>query len=187
VQSLHPYCTDASKVEAPEDLLGFWQPVVLPDTGDDEDALDVKPWRFSKDKVLTHDEENVPSHLDVVFFRLDGVLYADFTAGDPAKEDKAPNGYWVSNVMPMHTLGKVVLAGDRLEFRFMDYGWLTKAVEARDVMLPVIERKDEVTLFTATPEEWEAFLKVHGKDPGLFVSDKMVFRRAHGPEAERQE
>lgn len=175
VQSFHPYCTEASKVETPEAIVGLWKPVKL--TGNKEDLEEITAWRFSKDSVLTHNKENVPSLLDTTFFKIDGELYCDFTAADPAKNKPMANDYWVLNVTPVHTLCKVALKGDRLALSPLDYSWLEKAVKAKEVSLPVLKRKGGLYLYTATPEQWEAFLKEHGKNEEVFSDEMFVFTR----------
>jgi hypothetical protein len=81
------------------------------------------------------------------------------------------------NTLPVHTLCKVELEGDRLTLKPISYSWMETAIEEKKVSLPYMVGKDLI-FFTATPEQWEAFLKEHGKDPEVFPEeDDFVFTR----------
>jgi len=177
VQSFHPFYTEESKVDAPGGIIGQWKPVRLGDTDEEKTkTANVKPWVFSKDDLQTYDKKNVASTVETQFFKLDGVLYCDFTARGSPEQFEA-NIYWTVNIVPVHTLCKVELEGDRLTLKPVSYSWMKNAAEEKKLSLPYVAGED-LMLFTATPEQWEAFLKEHGKDPEVFPEeDDFVFTR----------
>jgi len=183
VQSIHPFCTEASKIDTPEAILGRWQPVKLVDELEEEDRQKMKPWVFTKGTLTTTDTRGVSSPLRTVFFRIGGELYCDFTAVDPDQLEVKANEYWHYVVTPVHALCKVTLAGDRLTFTPMDYSWFEQARKDGKQTVPFILRGDDFMTFTATPKQWEAFLKRHGKDPKLFSeADNFIFTKLKPPE-----
>lgn len=172
VQSIHPFYTDAARVKMPE-VLGEWDLVAA--TGEDLSTNGVKPWVFSEGdenrySILVHDKENAAAQIKAVFFKAGEQVFCDFTAGALPDEMKL-NTYWVFNVRAVHTVYRADLGGDELKLIPLDFQWVTKAIENKELDLPHIKEEGNdkaIPLFTATPAEWGTFLKAHGASTNAF-------------------
>ncbi|MBN1256716.1 MAG: hypothetical protein JXA52_03310 [Planctomycetes bacterium] len=184
VQSINPYCTDESVIEPPADLLGEWQPVI-PDEAQ-ATTPPQKSWTFEKQKILTYGENDIPAWLDSWYFKIDGQLYLDTRASEP--DEKQMNGWYFFHVTPVHVLSKVELKGDMLEISPLSYDWMKQAVQDNKIVVTHVEKESRPNLeesfilsaikfqgdylFTASPQEWEAFLEKYAEEPGVFPSQE---------------
>lgn len=167
VQSYCPFYTAETKCDAPKELVGEWKCSNL--TNDKKKNDKIRPWVFSNDKVQTYDANNVPSTLNTVFFKVDGELYCDLTAGEPETKG-AFNSFWLMQFTPIHTLCKIEINGNRLVCKPLDSKWLSNAIDKKKVSIPRLASKEvkKRMLYTATPEQWQVFLKKYGKTKGVF-------------------
>lgn len=113
---------------------------------------------------------------------------ADFTVrlmklGDDYYMDFFPKSFMNSDnlflnlhVKPTHSLAKVTITKERLEFRMLSYGWITNHLENGKDKLSHIKADDLVTL-TATTDEIQAFILKHQNEPGFFDDPIVVNRK----------
>jgi hypothetical protein len=172
VQSINPFAPDNVQVAVPE-LTGEW--TLVTKQGDDVDGKNIKPWVFSKEKIVAFDENNVPSPLEVHYFRVGNTLLCQSTIGDP---DEAKIGvYWAIHTIPAFTLCKVEVKGDEAHFLPLDYKVLMQNINDGKVILPNVDYQNAV-LFTATTAQWTALLKQYAAKPETFnQEDAFVFKR----------
>ena len=104
-----------------------------------------------------------------MFFKIGEMTFCDFYAGDLV--DNGVNEFWAMNVHPVHTVTRAEFKGDVLTFKPLDAEWVAKGLEIRELKVPYLKPKDpehELVLFTATPQEWEGFLKQYGSTTNAF-------------------
>ena len=178
VHSLEPFFTAENKIEMPASIVGEWLPVTL--EGDDVSGKGLTSWKFGNDSVLCYDKKNLSGNIDVIFFKVNNGLFCDTQAGSP--DNTVINQYWIFHLYSFHTLCKVVQKDDTLTFIPLNLTWIDEKVRSGTVEVPFIEWKNEETiLFTASPEQWEGFIKEHGSDPELFSREHMfVLKRKKG-------
>jgi hypothetical protein len=177
VQSFYPFYTEKSKVALPQ-LNGEWDAVVA--FGENQDATNVPPWQISGDQITAFDpDSSQPSRIHVVFFKVGGQLFCDSMAGK--LDDKQVPWYWVWHVCPVHTVTKVEMIGNVLIFRPLDLDWLTDGVAKGKLSLLHIARAepDNRPLFTASPSDWEKFLKKYANDTDAFPTNHVYVLKRH--------
>lgn len=186
VQSLQPFYTDESKVKVPE-LKGEWK--LVTDWGRDVSGTEIKPWVLGEDQVTTYNESNETAQIQMVYFKMGETLYCDSGAGDPGKTAKI-NEYWVWHFVSAHTLWKVELKEDVVRFLPMDLDWMKDAMQNGRILVPPHfdrDDKQEWPVFSATPGEWQDFLKSHGADPGVFSTNNVYVLKKLKPAAAPKE
>lgn len=104
------------------------------------------------------------------FFTVDGQIFLDTTAGKIGKEDLDIN--WRAHLVPVHLLFKVELGKRKLSLHPLDDKRIAALVESKEADLPhaIAGEKGKDLLFTATPEQWMAFLRRSWRDPKLWSS-----------------
>ncbi len=174
VQSLNPFYTEGAEVELPA-ILGRWSPA---EDGKAEEGR--KPWRFEARQVVTYDDDGLGATLDVTYFKVGEHTFVD-SSPDEAHDDQDTSEWWNVHLLATHSLCRVTLRGDRLQLRPLDYEWLRDAVREKKAALPHVEmRGRERIVFTATPEEWEIFLRKFGGHDGAFPEEHaLAFVRYH--------
>ena len=160
VQSLHPFYMEETRIEYRE-IEGQWQPV-----DDDEGET---PWTFEKNTILTY-QDDVPSEIEVRYFEVDGLLFADWTAGD-LDDEAPPNLFWATHVVPTHSVFRVDLDEQTLALTPLDIDWLDKALKAGVLSLSHVMVDDDRRVFTVSPEIWTRFLIEYGDDSEAFDPD----------------
>lgn len=177
VQSLHVFYTDDAKIDIP-DLMGDWTSQVQmgkPLT------RQITSWTFNADTVDTYDEDDVYSELEVVYFKLDDTYFMDFTAGQVVKgQDSLGNSFWGIGVTFVHSLCKLQIANDTLTLIPLDLDWFEKEIQKGTMDVPYIkpDHKDANYIFTATPDVWMEFLKIHKDNEAVFNPKyQFVFQR----------
>lgn len=178
VQSFYPFYTDKSKVDMPQ-LAGEWD--LIKSSGDDVSNKNIRPWVLSTNEILATSENNATGQIQTVYFKVGTQVYCDSMAGDPGEV----NEYWYFHHRPVHTVSQVDIKDDVVTFRLLDYEWFKKALDSKEVSLPFLTpaEKDSVPLITASPEQWQAFLKKHGNTKDAFPDSKVFVlkkRKAQG-------
>jgi hypothetical protein len=179
VQSGGPYHTPEEKLDTPEALRGQWQLVDAPQMDDKDQQLlaRVPPWEFGESEVTSYDKHGIASQLEVSFFKVGKLLYCDSEPASPEENEK-PNEYWTFHVLPTHLLSRVEQQGDRVTFTLLDDSWLATQIKQGKIALPHLTVENDFEFYTASPEEWRAFLTRYGNDPQAFPADRaLVFRR----------
>jgi hypothetical protein len=126
----------------------------------------------------------------VRFGRVGGELFWDMTAEVP----KTPGGLVALHLVPVHSVARVRLDGDRLEVTPLDSRWLAEAIADGRVGLACVDPDEkgggDDVLLTASTAELEGFLASWGGDPEAFA-DTTVYHRAGEvpsvPEGERRD
>jgi hypothetical protein len=180
VQSLHRHYTIDTAIETPKDIIGKWQ-FVGKRQGKEVVMKQMKPWEFSNTTLVTYDTNNVKSLLKFKFFKVGKHLYCDFTSKGPDKNmRKSVNFYWVLNVMPVHTMTKVIRKDNKLYFHPLSDTWVKRQVNEKKVDLAFVKTEENVELFTNTPRQWVEFLKKHGDTLEAFSSSPFIILQKPG-------
>jgi len=177
VQSLHPFYTAQAVIESPVEK-GEW--TMVDKTGKPEMP---KPWAFEKDKITVYDEHGASGILKVVYFKVGKKIFIDSIADEPGK---GVCTWWAIHLTPVHTLCRVEIQDDHLTLTPIDHEWIENALKNKTIKMPHLERNEQDFLvFTASSEEWMAFLKTHLDDSGLFPeTSALTFVREHQKPAE---
>lgn len=166
VQSVGHFYTKASVCAIPA-LEGEWR--LLDDKGS---PVSGRPWIFQGDTVVTYEKNGSPADIKVTYFRIGETFFMDSTADEPAE---GSNHWWTMHVSPVHVVSKVEIHDNRMTLTPVDYGWLERAIKEKTVSLPHIRLKEGNTmLFTASPEEWNGFLKKYAPDRDVFSGENAV-------------
>jgi hypothetical protein len=164
IQSLNGFYTDESRCPMPG-VVGKWQLVAQ---GGSEVKDKIKEWELAEGGITAYDEKGVKSKLETVYFKVADSVFVDCTAG--AAEENSANIYWILNVMPVHTLCKVVLDKETLKFIPLDFKQMKKTYDEGKSGLKAVKAQSEADriIFTSTSEEWIEFLKKNGSSKELF-------------------
>jgi len=166
VQSLQPFHTPATTVEVPE-LTGQWE--LLTAWGEPVPAS-VPVWKFTPDEILTWDHKTNSSPVKVKYFRLGDNLFAN-TSVEPTG-----NWYQLWHLRPVHTVARVILAGDTVEFRPLDFTWFTNCVAQTPLAIPHITA-DDFPLYNWSPRQWEQFLTTHGDTNAFPPTHRYILKK----------
>jgi hypothetical protein len=113
----------------------------------------------------------------VRFGRVGDQLFWDMTAEVP----KGAGELTELHLLPVHSVARVRLEGDRLEVAQLDPRWLAQAIDDGRVELahadPDSRDSDAPVILTAPTAELEGFLRSYGDDPEAF-SETTVYHRA---------
>ena len=165
VQSLTPYYVEAARAPMPE-ALGSWTPVVR--NGKKTEQTGEAPWTVGQDRAIVFDDQGNRAPLRIVFFRVGDARFVDITAAAPPAG--SVNLLWLFHVVPVHTLCKVEVHGDRMVLLPMDPTAL-HAIEARhDLGLPHIRpmEGEDFDIYHPSPGAWQRLLARHAGDRSLF-------------------
>jgi len=169
IYSLHPFCRQSSLIAVPEQFLGSWQ--------DEDSVLQINGDGTGEYRQII-DQRQVVTRYKIRCFRLDQTFYFDVTMADPDEFNKGI-GAAAFQLLPTHNLYKLEAFGDKLNLYWPNPEKLTKAAEANALTLPHIivktDNDDSVVVFTAKPEEWEAFLQTSSNL--IFANDPVLFER----------
>ncbi len=121
---------------------------------------------------VSHKENVGRGQLLVRFSRYDDRLYWDLSAEMPDDFGDA----WGLHVMPLHSLARVTLAGNRLEIAPQDPQWFAEAVADNLVDTAHVRLDSDYLLLTATTADLRQLWMVNTETPGFF-GKPLVFRR----------
>jgi hypothetical protein len=166
VQSVDRFYTEASVCTIPS-IAGEWR--LLDDKGS---PLPGKPWIFRDDKVVTYEKNGAPANIKATYFSVGDAFFMDSTADEPTD---GANHWWTMHVFPVHVVSKIEIQGNRLTLTPVDYRWLEKTLKDKRITLSHIRLKEgDSMLFTASPEEWSAFLKKYALDRAVFSGENAL-------------
>jgi len=165
VQSVKPFYTDSVAIEAPAALLGSWK---LVREGGKEVKSGQSPWKIDAHEVNASDEKNVQSQLVYQLFTINGQMYVDSQPKE-IPSDHRPGDLWMWHITPMHLLSRVELEGDHLKIIPFDSDWLKKQVNSG--LQSVTDQKLDMKVYTASSEQWQAFLQKVPKNEKAFNID----------------
>ena len=180
VQSLHPFYTAKAVIESPVEN-GEW--TMLDKTGKPEMP---RPWKFENDKITVCDEHGASGILKVVYFKVGDKIFMDAIADEPGE---GVCSWWALHLTPVHTVCQVEIQDHHLTLTPIDYEWIEKALKDKTAKIPHLERNEQDFLvFTASSEEWMAFLKTHIDDNKVFSkTGALKFVRKHKKSADESE
>jgi hypothetical protein len=158
--SVHPFYEAKDVVREPS-LLGVWS--------DPEDPQS-ETWQFlagggDEYQLVIREEDSlrIKPHMDGVFeahlFRVGGQLYLDMMPEEPA----GSSAFFMSHVLPAHSVWQVELAGKDLVLKILETDRLEAAMAAGELDLSFVER-DGLQVLTATSAELRAMLLSRGAD-----------------------
>ena len=160
VQSVGRFHTKESACRVPP-VAGEWR--LLDEKGT---PVPGRSWKFKGVRVIAFDNGGLPAEIEVAYFRAGNAFFLDSTAGEPAG---GSNHWWTMHVFPVHVVSKIEFDEKSLTLIPIDYTWMEKAVKEGTVSLPhIYSDKDNMVLFTASPEEWMEFLKKYASDEDVF-------------------
>lgn len=166
IRSLLPFYKEGATVTVPA-ANGAWQSVRW--FGDKVKPDDRSVWTFAGETILTQDTDGAKASLEIVYFKVGDVLYADVAAGKPDANARI-NGNWLFHHVPVHTLWRMRVTADALVAEPVDHQWLLDHRDAWKAELKVVEVEKDQFVFTSSPEEWQAFLQKHAADKELFAA-----------------
>jgi hypothetical protein len=168
VQSYYPFCTEKSVTDL-KPLLGQW--TLKSNFGDDVSEKKLDPWVFNaKGTLEVVDPEGASAEMGVKLFKLGDSLFLDVMPKNPSDESKV-NQYWMFTVRQSHTVCKVILEENRLTLLPLDFVWLKDELPKLAPALPMLGKPTpggDLPLFTASPEQWETFLRAYGGNTNAF-------------------
>jgi hypothetical protein len=171
VQSLNKFYTDDLKVELPQ-IAGEW--ISRIQAGNDVSDKKISPWKFTEDAIESYDEDDKYSELKVAYFKIGDNLFVDFTAGEPSTDDSGGVGniFWGAGITLTHSLCRITIKDDSLIIVPMNIEWFEGKAEDKTLALSFVKAdKDSNLIFTASAEQWVAFLRTHINDNDLFDDD----------------
>ena len=116
------------------------------------------PWVVADDRLTTYDEDGKSGVLKMTFFNVGQTLFVDLFP----EEGNVSNSFAGVVLVPTHTLCKVtsiqVNGKTQVTFTPLSFKYLKEGLESGTINLPVVKQKDDEYLFTATTEQWQAFL-----------------------------
>lgn len=177
IQSLNRFYTDDQKIDFPE-IYGEWISSVQ--TGEDVSNRQISPWIFYEDEIESYDRDNTFGELEAVYFRIGETVLLDFTAGEPSRNsDGCGNLFWDSGITQTHSLCKVSLDKEILVITPLNFDWFEDQIEAGSLNLSFVKADANSNyVFTASADQWSAFLKENINSRDLFdESNQFVFRR----------
>jgi len=124
------------------------------------------PWTFGADEILAVDEDGSIGTLDVVYFKVGEHTFLDTTAGDPSEMQVCQ--WWTLHALPVHMVSRLEIEKDRMTITPMHFGWMKEALESERVKLEHRWLEEDQPLFTATPQQWRAFLLEYGGNTNVF-------------------
>ena len=168
IQSFEPFHTEESVIKLP-DIRGKW--LAKENAEKDSESLP-KPWLFGNNKITTFNEEGVSSVLNVKYFKVKDMTFADLSPSEPGK-GKAPNEFWLIHVIPVHSVCKVELSRNTLKLTPLNGEWIKKMVREKKLSLTYTDVKEAFNqiVLTSTPKKLEAFLKKYGRNKDAFPKD----------------
>jgi hypothetical protein len=168
VQSYYPFCTEKSVIDL-KPLVGSW--TLKSSFGDDVSGKKLEPWVFdAKGGLEVVDPEGNSATMGVKLFKVGETMFLDVMPKDVGDKTKV-NQYWMFTVRQSHTVCKVLLDEDRLTLLPLDFVWLKDELPKLDPPLPMLGKVTpggDLPLFTASPEQWEAFLRKHAGNTNAF-------------------
>lgn len=171
-QSFEPFYTEGSVVKLPA-IEGKW----LAKDSDKKDAESLpKPWFFGDKKINTYNDEGVSSVLNVKYFKIKDMTFADLSPSEPGK-GKAPNEFWLIHVIPVHSVCKVELSKNTLKLTPLNGEWVKDMLKKKKLSLTYVdvdEAFNEIVL-TSPPKDLEAFLKKYGKSTVAFPKEAALY------------
>ncbi len=175
MQSLQPFYSQQMVVQMPE-LSGKW---LLVSAGNENVTKKYpEPWIFDQSTLRTFDK-GVASLLNVVWFRIDDALFADFSASD-SEQTTQLNAWWTMHSISVHSVCKVLIDKETLSLIPLDGEWISKAIDKREIPLSyaLVGGKSDHYVLTSSSQELAAFLKKYRHSPEAFPMDNAhVLRR----------
>ncbi len=163
--SLRPIHSPETRTEVPQ-IEGTWlskgesdTPITVSRTG--EKAYQLR-WK-EKDK----EAELV---FDLSFLEIDNQLFFDAAFKHVETKSERETAYDLG-VVPIHFLGRIWVEEKSMRIRLLEYNWLQQKVKDGQVNLAYVEHHEtdeDLILFTANPEDMQAFLRQHADDEGAF-------------------
>jgi hypothetical protein len=108
----------------------------------------------------------------VHLMKLGGNYYMDFYPRNFVNSD---NLFLNLHIRPTHSLAKVKIEKDQLEFRLVSFNWTTGYIENKKGKLSHMKIDDIITL-TGTTDELQSFILKNQNEPGFF-DDPIVVKR----------
>jgi len=178
VCSLEPHYRKGKTVKLPG-VDGSWK--VCPEEGEQVEQGLVT---FRGEELVIEEEEGPPSHLEIHFFKEDGVLLGDVTVSDLSETLGEISEIFVKSV---HYLIRVELEDDKLRIFLPNWEWYLDAVEKEKCDLPhlplPLRKKEkwidirEVT-FIATGHQWHDFLRKNASRQEIWEEEPLLLCRA---------
>jgi hypothetical protein len=109
----------------------------------------------------------------VHLMKLGNNFYMDFY---PRNYMNTDNLFLNLHVKPTHSLAKVSIEKDQIEFRMLNYSWLTNHLETSKDKLSHI-KIDELVALTATTQELQDFILKNQNEPNFFDEPIIVKRK----------
>jgi hypothetical protein len=169
LQSLHPFVENEDAI-AVSQFNGKW--ILKKNLFGDLQGKKINEWEISDGEMVCYDENNVKGKLEVRFFKIDESYFADIAAA--SAEEKTINIYWLSCVVPVHTLAKFAISGDRLVITPANYDAINKKIESGAIKLSFVKYESNALVLTSGTAELKKFVKSIKDDVEIFNSEETI-------------
>lgn len=150
IVSIHPLYTE-NDIVFEEALLGVWN----------ADSTDGESWRFERAednayRMTITENGKQPGLFEAHLVKLGEYLFLDLYPEEP----DGVNEFFISHVIPSHSIWRVAFTGDTLSLAGLNFEWLTQELEAGRLDLEYEEIKDMLVL-TGEPRDLQIFVLKH--------------------------
>lgn len=150
VVSMHPLYTE-NDVVFDESLVGTWG-----DTTSDEDSWVFEPAEGKAYRMTVNEEGKEPGHFEAHLVKLGEYLFLDLYPEEP----DGINEFFISHVIPAHSIWRVTITTDTLSLAALNYDWITQEIEAGRLDVEHEKLKDLLVL-TGKPRDLQILVLKH--------------------------
>jgi hypothetical protein len=143
-------------------LLGVW-------AGKDETTL-VFEQSDAQSYTLIYTEKGESARFAAHLMRLGDYLFLDFYPELP----ETKNRFYLAHLLPVHTFGRVALAGEELRISMADAGWFQEHLTIRHEEFKKGNEREVV--ITAQTQRLQSFVLEHAENPKAFGDPDVYVR-----------
>jgi hypothetical protein len=179
LQSLHPFCANEDAIDVPQ-FNGKWKLAKLFEKSDGLEKIN--DWEIGGGKMITYDEKNVSSTLEIKFFKAGDSYFADISPAPLEENNASVNQYWLWCVLPVHTLAKFAISDDVLRIIPADYKVISEKLKNGEIKLEYIRHEEgDTALLSAKTEDLKKFVLSIKDDLEIFNPEKSFVLKKSKP------
>ncbi|MCK4372969.1 MAG: hypothetical protein KAW61_07470 [candidate division Zixibacteria bacterium] len=150
IVSIHPLYTE-NDVVFDEALLGTWG----------SDPSEGESWVFEQAegkayRMTVNEKGKEPGHFEAHLVKLGEYLFLDLYPEEP----DGINEFFISHVIPAHSIWRATITADSLSLASLDYDWLTREIEAGQLDVEH-EKLEHVLVLTGEPSDLQMLVLKH--------------------------
>ena len=165
VVSIHPLYTE-NDVVFDESLIGQWS-----DVSSDGDSWVFEQAEGKAYRMTVNEEGKQPGQFEAHLVKLGEYLFLDLYPEEP----DGINEFFISHVIPAHSIWRATITADSLSLASLDYDWLTREIKAGRLDVEHEKLKDLLVL-TGEPRDLQILVLKHPQE--AFDDDPDVAYRA---------